>query len=275
MHASHITPTLSPQWLQRFGGIARLYGDSGLEALARANFLVIGIGGVGTWIAEALARSGVGAITLVDLDDICITNTNRQIHALANTVGHSKTRVMAERLRAINPELDVREVEDFVALDNLAEIILPNYDVVIDAADNFRVKAALIAHCRGQKQQVITVGSAGGKRDPRQIVSGDLSRTLQDPLLSRVRKQLRQKHAFPRNQKRVFSVEAIYSPEQMLYPDGAGGVCQAKDGVLQDGVKLDCAGGFGAATMVTASFGMIAAARGVERLLERNQTTES
>jgi len=273
MTTSETTQTLSPEWLQRFGGIARLYGDSGLEALAKAKFLVIGIGGVGTWIAEALARTGAGAITLVDLDDICITNTNRQIHALSHTIGHSKTAVMAERLRAINPELVVSEIEDFVALDNLAEIILPSYDVVIDAADNFRVKAALISHCRGQKQQIVTVGSAGGKRDPRQIVSGDLSRTLQDPLLSRVRKQLRQKHAFPRNQKRVFSVEAIYSPEQMLYPDGTGGVCQAKDGVLQDGVKLDCAGGFGAATMVTASFGMIAAARAVERLLERKAPT--
>ncbi len=261
---------LSEQWRQRFGGIARLYGDSSLNALAQAHFLVIGIGGVGTWIAEALARSGVGNMTLVDLDDICITNTNRQIHALQHTIGQSKTQVMAERLRAINPEINVEEVEDFVALDNLDDIISPHFDMVIDAADNFRIKAALIAHCRRRKQQVITVGSAGGKRDPRQIISGDLSRTLQDPLLSRVRKQLRQKHEFPRNEKRVFSVEAIYSPEQMLYPDGAGGVCQAKDGVLENGVKLDCAGGFGAITMVTASFGMVAAARAIERYLVRS-----
>ncbi len=261
--------TLSDPWRQRFGGLARLYGESGLLALAQARFLIIGIGGVGTWIAEALARSGVGSLTLVDLDDICITNTNRQLHTLSHTIGLSKTAVMAERLMAINPEIRVEEVEDFVALDNLDEIIKADYDLVIDAADNFRVKAALIAHCRRRKQQILTLGSAGGKLDPRKIVSGDLSRTLQDPLLSRVRKQLRQKHDFPRNQKRVFSVEAVYSPEQMTYPDGEGGVCQSKDGALQDGVKLDCAGGFGSVAMVTATFGMVAASRAIDRYLER------
>ena len=230
------TSPLSDAWRQRFGGVGRLYGEVALHSLAEARFLVIGIGGVGTWVAEALARTGVGHIDIVDLDDICITNTNRQLHALQRTIGKSKTAVMAERLRDINPELVVNEIEDFVALDNLDEILKPHYHMVVDAADNFRIKAAIIAHLRSDKRQVVTVGSAGGKLDPRKILSGDLTRTLQDPLLSRVRKQLRQRHGFPRNEKRVFSVEAIYSPEQMTYPSADGGVCQSKD----RGAGRDC-----------------------------------
>ncbi|MCV6615556.1 MAG: tRNA cyclic N6-threonylcarbamoyladenosine(37) synthase TcdA [Cellvibrionaceae bacterium] len=253
---------------QRFAGIARLYGEQALANLQRANIAVIGIGGVGSWVAEALARSGVGHLALVDMDDICISNTNRQLHTLQQTIGQPKIEAMAARLRGINPEIELALVDDFVELDNLDELVGPQYSVVVDAIDSAMVKAALIAHCRRQKQQVICVGSAGGKTDPSKIIWSDLSKTIKDPLLARVRKRLRQNYGFPRNTKRVFSVEAIYSPEQMRYPDGEGGVCFQKPGG-EAGAGLDCSGGFGSATMVTSVFGMIAAARAIERYLER------
>lgn len=231
--------------------------------------MVVGIGGVGTWAAEALARSGIGELTLIDMDDVCITNSNRQLHALQSTIGKPKTAVMAERLRDINPEIRIHEVEDFLDRDNIDELITPEHHVVIDAIDAAYVKAALIAHCKRQRKQIITVGSAGGKRDPRQIISGDLSRTVNDPLLAKTRNNLRRLHNFSRNTKRVFSIEAVYSGEQMLYPDNNGGVCQSRSAMnTAEGVKLDCSGGFGAATMVTASFGFVAASRGIERYLE-------
>jgi len=259
---------LSEAYLQRFGGVARLYGRRALEQLAAAHFCVIGIGGVGSWVAEALVRTGLGEITLVDMDEICITNSNRQIHALQSSIGQSKIEVMAARLLQINPELIVHKVDDFADIDNLETIISPDHNMVIDAIDSAKVKSALIAYCRRRKMQIITIGSAGGKVDPRRIVSGDLSKTIKDPLLSRVRKQLRQQYGFPRGPKKVFSVEAVYSPEQMLYPDGQGGVCSNKpDG--EAAVNLDCSGGFGSVTMVTAGFAMTASTRAIARYLER------
>jgi len=258
----------SEAYQQRFGGIARLYGKAALIDLQLAHFAVIGVGGVGTWVAEALARSGVGEITLVDLDDICITNSNRQIHALQSTIGRQKTQVLAERLRDINPEIVVHEVEDFLDGDNMEEVILGSMDCVIDAIDAGQVKAKLIAHCRRHKQLMLTIGSAGGKLDPMQITHCDLSRTTNDPLLAKVRNSLRRLHGFPRNPKRYFSVEAIYSAEQMRYPDADGGTCATKD-YLEGGVKLDCSGGFGAATMVTASFGLVAVSRAIKKYLDK------
>ncbi len=266
------TSPLSDAYLQRFGGIARLYGQAGLEALSNAHMVVVGIGGVGTWAAEALARSGVGELTLIDMDDICITNSNRQLHALQSTIGKPKTSVMAARLRDINPEICVNEVEDFLATDNIQALIKPEHDLVIDAIDAAYVKAALIAHCKRQKKNIVVAGSAGGKRDPRQITSGDLSKTVNDPLLAKTRNNLRRLHKFSRNPKRVFSIEAVYSSEQMLFPSAEGGVCQSRAGMdISEGVKLDCSGGFGASTMVTASFGFVAATRGIERYLLRTR----
>lgn len=259
---------LSSDYLQRFGGIARLYGDHNLQLLARAHFAVIGIGGVGSWVAEALARSGIGEITLVDMDDVCITNSNRQIQALTSTIGLQKIEVVKQRLLDINPELTLHAIDDFLDTENMKEVIHPQLDLVVDAIDAAYVKAALISHCKRQKTSVITIGSAGGKLDPRQIMSGDLSKTTNDPLLAKTRNSLRRLHNFARNPKRVFSIEAIYSTEQMTYPDQQGGTCQSKSG-LEEGVKLDCAGGFGASTMVTASFGFVAVARAIERYLRK------
>ncbi|WP_299774029.1 tRNA cyclic N6-threonylcarbamoyladenosine(37) synthase TcdA [uncultured Pseudoteredinibacter sp.] len=261
---------LSESYRQRFSGIARLYGDNSLIQLASAHMMVIGIGGVGSWLAEALARSGVGEISLVDMDEVCVSNINRQVHALQSTIGQSKIDLMSARLKDINPDIRVNCIDDFLDQDNITELVGQDIDVVIDAIDSGKVKAALIAHCRSHKQQVITLGSAGGKVNPARVISGDLSKTIKDPLLARVRKILRQQYGFPRNPKRVFSVEAVYSPEQMRYPDGEGGFTEQKP--KQDaGQGLDCSGGFGSITMVTSVFAMHAATRAIERYLERVQ----
>ncbi|MCH2058049.1 MAG: tRNA cyclic N6-threonylcarbamoyladenosine(37) synthase TcdA [Thalassotalea sp.] len=252
----------------RFGGIARLYGIQGAEIIQQANICVIGIGGVGSWVAEALARTGVGHMTLIDLDDICTTNVNRQIHATTDTVGESKTEVMTERIKAINPDCQVTEIEDFVTLDNVRDLINNSFDYVIDAIDSVPVKSAIIAHCKRQKIPMITIGGAGGQTDPTQIAISDLSQTYQDPLLAKVRNQLRREYNFSRNTKRKFSIDAVFSTQQLVYPDADGNVCHAKqsgDGAM----RLDCSGGFGAATHVTASFAFFAVGKAIEKLIRK------
>lgn len=265
-----MTDTLSPAWRDRFGGTARLYGSHALAELAAAHFVVIGLGGVGSWAAEALVRTGAGTLTLIELDEVCVTNTNRQLHALTSTLGRSKNQVLAERLRDINPEVSLHCVEDFLDRKNLGELIGKQHHVVIDATDSAHVKAALVARCLAIKVRLITVGSSGGKSDPRQVVSADLGKTVADPMLAKVRSHLFRHHNFSRDPGRKFRVDAIYSTEQMVYPKPDGSVCQEKQ-VLQSGVKLDCAGGFGSSVMVTGSFGFLAAARAIERYLEHRE----
>src|SRR5690554_623063 len=231
----------------RFGGIARLYGTEALARLQGSHMAVVGIGGVGSWAAEALARTGIGRITLIDMDDICVTNTNRQLPAMAGNIGRLKVEVMAERIRAINPACEVRPIMGFVTPDTLAEYITPDIDCVVDCID--------------------TTGGAGGQIDPTQIRVADLSKTVNDPLAAKARSLLRRDHNFPRAEsKRSFGVPCVYSLEQLRYPKPDGSVCQQKS-FVGEGVKLDCSGGFGSVTMVTATFGMVAASRAVERLL--------
>lgn len=255
----------------RFSGIARLYGQKNLEHLLQAHFVVVGLGGVGTWVAEALVRTGIGQISLMDMDEVCVTNTNRQLHALVDNIGHSKAQVLADRLLAINPELKVNIIEDFLSPDNLAEYILPEHDFIIDAIDAAHVKSALIAYCRARKIAMLTVGSAGGKKDARQVTSGDLGNTVCDPLLAKVRQQLYRWHNFQKQSKRKFGIEAIYSTEQAVYPMPNGDVCQQKS-MMQDGVRLDCAAGFGSATMLTGTMGFVAAQRAIDKYLLRCNT---
>lgn len=257
---------------ERFGGIARLYGQDAPALLADAHVAVIGIGGVGSWIAEALIRTGIGQLTLFDLDDICVTNTNRQLHTLASTIGEDKATTVAERMMDINPQALVTPEQTFITPDNVAEHLHQGFDIVIDAIDSVTAKAAIIAHCRRHKIKIITIGGAGGQIDPRQITTGDLARTIQDPLLAKVRQKLRKDYGFSTNSKRKFAVDAVYSTEQLRYPQPDGSVCAQKK-ELTDGTRLDCNGGFGAVTMVTASFGMIAAARAVEVILHRARLT--
>jgi len=258
----------------RFGGIARLYGEQNLLKLQQAHFCVIGIGGVGSWVAEALARNGIGNITLIDLDDICITNVNRQIHALTSTIGQSKVEVMAARIKEINPDCHVTAIEDFITLENLTELMSDNFDYVIDAIDSVKIKSALIAHCKRNKQAIITIGGAGGQIDPSKIALCDLSKTYQDPLLAKVKSQLRRDYNFPRadikkSSKRKFSVTAVFSTEQLTYPTAEGDVCHAKqqtDGTM----RLDCSGGFGATTHVTGCFAFFAVAHSLKMYLAKH-----
>ncbi|WP_122573558.1 tRNA cyclic N6-threonylcarbamoyladenosine(37) synthase TcdA [Pseudomonas viridiflava] len=250
----------------RFAGIARLYGIEGLERLRSAHVAVVGIGGVGSWAAEALARSGVGEISLFDMDDVCVSNTNRQLHALDSTVGRPKVEVMAERIRSINPDCVVHAVADFVTRDTMAECITPELDFVIDCIDSVNAKAALISWCKRRKIQMVTTGGAGGQIDPTLIQIADLNRTFNDPLASKVRSTLRRDYGFSRTPNRHYSVPCVFSTEQLRYPKPDGSICLEKK-FVGEGVKLDCAGGFGAVMMVTASFGMIAATRAVDKLV--------
>jgi tRNA threonylcarbamoyladenosine dehydratase len=250
---------------RRFGGIARLYGASGLAAFERAHVAVIGIGGVGSWVAEALARSAIGKLTLIDLDNVAESNTNRQIHALDGNYGKPKVDAMAERIALIDRQCEVLRVEDFVDLGNFDALLGGGFDYVIDAIDSVRTKTALIAWCVARGQPLITVGGAGGQLDPTRIRIDDLAVTIQDPLLSKVRAQLRKQHGFPRGPKAKFKVSAVYSDEPLIYPEAA--VCEM-DPVAQHlatspghagPVGLNCAG-FGSSVCVTASFGFAAAA---------------
>lgn len=246
---------------QRFGGIGRLYTPAGLERLRQAHICVIGIGGVGSWAVEALARSGIGRLTLIDMDDICITNINRQLPAMSGTIGQLKTDVMAERVKLINPECVVNIIDDFISPENQADNLNHGYDYVIDAIDNVKIKASLIAYCKRNKINVITVGGAGGQTDPTQIQITDLSKTIQDPLLAKVRSVLRKDYNFSQNPKRKFCIDAVFSTQPLIFPQ------MTKDCAVS--ATMNCANGFGAATMITATFGFFAVSRVIDKLLKK------
>lgn len=218
----------SDSYNQRFGGTRRLYGNSEVEIYRAAHVCVIGIGGVGSWAAEALARSGIGELTLIDMDDVCVTNINRQIHAMTGTVGQSKIEVMAERIKLINPECQVNLIDDFITPENIREYIDGRHDYILDAIDSMKPKAALLAHCKSNKYKVITTGGAGGQTDPTQIQITDLTKTIQDPLAKKLRDTLRRHHNFPTNPKRKFGIDCVYSTEQLKYPQADGSVCNMK-----------------------------------------------
>jgi len=248
----------------RFGGLRRLYGSRAVEAFRSAHVVVVGVGGVGSWAAEALARSGIGRLTLIDLDDVCVSNVNRQLHALDGTIGRPKVEVLAERCRLIAPEMAVITDSAFVTPTNLAERIPDGAHHVVDAIDSVVAKAALIAWCKRRKIAITVTGAAGGQSDPTRIQVADLTRTEQDPLLAKVRSRLRRDHGFSRNPKRRFAVECVYSDEQLVYPGADGEVCTQKP-ASPDATRLDCASGFGAATFVTGTFGFVAASRVLAR----------
>lgn len=251
---------------RRFGGIDRLYGAGAIDALHAAHACVIGIGGVGSWAVEALARSGVGRLTLIDLDHVAESNINRQAHALDATLGMAKVGAMAARIGGINPACRVEVVEDFVTADNAAEL-LQGFDVVVDAIDNVRAKVAIAAVCRQRRIPLVMAGGAGGKLDPARICVDDLSRTLQDPLLSKVRARLRKGHGFTRDPKKKFGIEAVFSTEPLRFP-----AVQACDADAHAGTGraaphgLACAG-YGSSMAVTASVGLFCAARALDHLL--------
>lgn len=257
---------------ERFGGIARLYGVKGAEQLSKARVAVVGIGGVGSWAAEALARSGVGTIILQDMDDLCITNTNRQIHALQGNYGRAKVEAMEERLRLINPAVQVESLFSFYTVSKPERLFDTQPDVVIDAIDSMRPKAHLIAECYKRGIPIITCGGAGGRVDAARISMADLARTNGDNMLSQLRKTLRKEYAFPLFDKCPdIGIPCVYSPEKPRFPKCDGSVSCERDPGQKGGIG--CASGFGSATHITGTFGFMMAGKAVELLTTTTEQT--
>ena len=246
----------APDLARRFGGLDRLYGVRGAAAIRGAHVMVVGIGGVGSWAVEALARSGVGRLTLVDLDHVSESNINRQIHALSTTVGQAKVQAMRERIAQINPACEVDGIEDFVTPDNWAALVPADVDAVIDACDQLAAKTAMAVWARAQKALFLSVGAAGGKRLAHLVEIDDLASATHDPLLAQMRQRLRKHHGAPRDGKRmrldcVFSREAVAPPDPSCAIEGDG--------------SLNCHG-YGSVVSVTATFGQCAAGWVMDRL---------
>ncbi|MDZ7840176.1 MAG: tRNA threonylcarbamoyladenosine dehydratase [Gammaproteobacteria bacterium] len=251
---------------RRFAGIARLYGEPALRAFQEARICVVGIGGVGSWVAEALARSGIGELVLVDLDHVSESNTNRQIHALEQDFGKAKVQAMRERISGINAACRVRCIEEFVMPDNVTELIDTGVlDFVVDCVDRFQSKAALISHCRRHRCPMITIGGTGGQRDPSKIRVADLSRSVHDPLLARTRRELRRHHGFRKSGS--MGVPCVYSIEQARFPQADGSVAAVRTAAIEG--SLHC-GGLGSATHLTGSFAFAAVARVLDRLARQD-----
>lgn len=259
-----MTELAEDNYQRRFGGIRRLYGAAAFERFQNAHVCVIGIGGVGSWAVEALARSAIGKITMIDLDNIAESNVNRQIHALDGNFGKAKILAMRERIHAINPRCQVTLIEDYIEPGNLSSLIPKAFDYVIDCIDNYRTKAALVHYCKRNKIKLITVGGAGGQIDPTCIKLADLSRTEQDALLAKVRKLLRQEYRFSHNPARRFDIPAVYSNEQLRFPTEDGDICYEKK-FTETRASLHC-GGLGSVTCVTATFGFVAVAHVLKKL---------
>jgi len=243
---------------RRFGGLERLYGVEGARRIRASHVVVVGIGGVGSWSAEALARSGVSRLTLVDLDHVSESNINRQIHALSTTVGQAKIEAMRDRIALINPECDVRCIDDFVEPGNWPQLLGSDpVDAVIDACDQIKAKTAMAVWARATGQAFISVGAAGGKRQAHKVDIDDLSATTHDPLLAQLRYQLRKHHGAPREGRKI-GITCVFSREAVAQPDAS---CAIEGG---DG-SLNCHG-YGSVVAVTATFGQCAAGWVIDRL---------
>ncbi len=258
------TPTEDVDFARRFGGIGRLYGEPALERFRAAHVCVIGVGGVGSWVVEALARSAIGHLTLIDLDNVAESNINRQIQALSSTIGMPKIEALRQRIAEINPFCQVTLVEDFIDLENIETLVAnQGFDYVVDAIDSVKPKAALIAWCSANKMPLVVVGGAGGQIDPTKVEIRDLARTEQEPLLKKVRKLLRAQYGFSRGEKQKYHIDAVFSMEPLRYPD-TGDACEIDDNGI---TGLNCAG-FGSCMVVTATFGMVTAGQVLRRLAE-------
>ncbi|MGB1700547.1 MAG: tRNA threonylcarbamoyladenosine dehydratase [Nannocystaceae bacterium] len=257
---------------RRFDRMGRLVGDQAMARLFDSHVMVVGMGGVGSWAAESLVRSGVGKITLVDFDLICVTNANRQLHAMKGTTGRPKVEVMAERLARINPSAEVRARREFYNADTSAELLDPAIDLVVDAIDNLAAKSHLISTCRSQGIPLVVSGGASGRMDPTAIRRGDLAEVTGDPFLKATRKLLRKHHGFesasPWKIPTIYSNEPCANPQALNYDEGTGFVCvcpQGNNGMHTcDQRNLI----YGTASFVTGAFGLACAAAAVEQLLE-------
>lgn len=246
---------------RRFAGAARVYGEQAFYQFAHAHVMIIGIGGVGSWAVEALARSGVGSLTLVDMDVLVASNVNRQLPALTETFGHGKIDVMAARVKEINPRITLNLVDNFLTPDNV-KVLVEQYqpDVILDCIDDVRAKIALILHCRFSKLPLIVSGGAGGKLDPLKIRVADLSKTEQDPMLAKIRSELRNK-GICKKPKDKFNIPCIYSV------DNPFSNANISNKAINTSAGLRC-GGYGSAVAVTATFGMVAVAEVLKKLVK-------
>jgi tRNA A37 threonylcarbamoyladenosine dehydratase len=258
------TLELEADLARRFGGLERLYGVDGAAQIRAAHVMVIGIGGVGSWTVEALARSGVGRLTLVDLDNISESNINRQIHALTSTVGKAKVLAMQERIAEINPNCAVECVEEFVEPENWLQLLPADVDAVVDACDQVKAKAVMADWARRHRAHFITVGAAGGKRLAHKVDIDDLSKTTHDPLLAQLRYRLRKSFGAPKDGKRI-GVTSVFSREAVAGPD-------ASCAIEGDG-SLNCHG-YGSVVSVTATFGQCAAGWILDQLSQPKQKTD-
>ncbi|MDR0529606.1 MAG: tRNA threonylcarbamoyladenosine dehydratase [Zoogloeaceae bacterium] len=257
---------------RRFAGTRRLYGEEAAECFAAAHVCVIGLGGVGSWAAEGLARSGIGRLTLIDLDVVAESNTNRQIQALDGAYGEAKVEALARRFRKIHPGCVVTCVDDFITQENVAQFLsaAPRpFSLVIDAIDRTTDKAALLAHCRENALRVVTAGAAGGKKSPLLIRADDLARATQDPLLAKTRAVLRREYGFPKGAADIgkaekFGIPAVYSVEPVA-PFQAACAANTMDAAHVAPQGLSCAG-YGSSVCVTASMGFTACAAALECL---------
>ena len=246
---------------RRFGGLERLYGVPGAARIRAAHVVVVGVGGVGSWTAEALARSGVSRLTLIDMDHVAESNINRQIHALTSTVGQAKIEAMRDRIAEINPACVVNCIDEFVDPDNWQQLLPVDADAVIDACDQIKAKAEMAAHARKTRQCFISVGAAGGKRMAHLVDIADLAATTHDPLLSQLRYRLRKQHGAPKDGKRM-GVTCVFSREAVAPPDAS---CSIEGG---DG-SLNCHG-YGSVVAVTATFGQCAAGWVLDQLARQS-----
>lgn len=252
---------LSEDQASRFGGIARLYGITALERFLSSRIVVVGIGGVGSWTVEALARSGIGKIRMVDLDEICITNVNRQLHAMDGQIGKQKTAAMAERVRAIHPGCEVEVVEGFFTERSVEVVLGGDISCVVDAIDSMKHKALLLAECKRRGIPVVTCGGAGGKRDATRIRVRDLAFSGGDALLHQLRRSLRKDHGFlpvaMGSRPEPMGITAVFSDESPVFPSGDGEISCERPASAD--MRLNCATGYGTVTHVTAAFGVVAA----------------
>ena len=253
-----------PDYEARFGAIGRLYGVDGLKRLSEAHVCVIGLGGVGSWAVEALARTGIGKLTLIDMDEVCLSNVNRQLHALDGTVGRSKAVLLAERVAKISPRCVVTVEECFLTESTMARLLAPSFDYIIDAIDATKYKCLLIAEARKRRLKLITCGGAGGRIDPSRVQIADLARSINDPLLLQVRKTLRRDFGFPMFKRQKFKIDCVFTDELPIFPKEDGSVsCERETGA---DYRLNCDQGFGSATYLTGTFGFFLAAEVVKRI---------
>lgn len=255
---------LTEDYLQRFGGLGRLYGAAALPRLQAAHVCVVGVGGVGSWVVEGLARSGIGAIALIDLDDVCLTNVNRQLPALDGNIGRPKVAALAERVKLINPACLVTTVGEYFTAKTAETLLATRFSWVVDCIDLMSNKALIIAECTKRGQPVLTVGSAGGKRDATRIVVTDFGGGHGDELLRQVRKKLRRDHGFAKGEGNHYGIPCVSSQEQPVFP-WVDGTCSTEP---EEGsnLRLDCATGFGTAVFITGAFGFAAAGEVVRQI---------